>query len=933
MNKTSSSGGVSNGRSSGFLVLLALLLVVLAALFYKSFSANQVLFSNDGPLGIINADCNRTQLSTHASVWQDLNWFGSEGIALPPSFTAVLLWLLQPPMLYAKFAAPIGLLLLGLSAWLFFRQLRLAPIACILGGLATALNSDFLSTACWGIVAQSLCIAANFLALAALARVAETSPLRAWVRVILAGLAVGMGVMQGWDVGALFSLFVAAYVLYQALFMDEGSRDIGRKAGRGVAQVVIVAAFAVLISTATLTSLIGTQIGGVSGMAQDEATREARWQQATEWSLPKKEILQAVVPGLFGYRNYWHMYDDQQPKDDQYWGLIGENEAAEFWRLSGTGLYAGVFVVMVALWGIFQSLRKTGSPFTTNQRRAVRFWAGVLAVTMLLGFGRYLPFLYRLFYALPYASTIRNPTKFLHVFSWALVIVFAYGMHGLYKAFMENAADRAGGLVADFKAWWARAATFDRAWLAGCIFSIGIAIVAGIIYAGKFDELVKYLPTVGIPDDQAAGIAHFSIASVAWLVFFLVLATVLLLFIFVGRLSGPNAVWGGALIGVLLLMDLGRADQPWIVYLDTAYKYADDPIINFFADKPYEHRVGALLWADPKDPQYKILYTMYGTAWKQHLFWYHNIQCVDIVQEPRVGLDKTQFLMALRPDAAYPPGLMRLWELSGTRYLLGENGIAPYLNQQIDPQKQRFKVAQLPDGRPATFKLALKPGAPPFENPSGIDLMSRSADFTTVLDSNGPLSVIEFTGALPRASLVPNWQVNTNSDETLQTLASPAFDPSQTVLVADSMPAPPPPGPTAGTGTVSITSYAPKRIALAADINSPCVLLMADRYNPKWKVTVDGKPDKVLRCNFVERGVYLTPGKHDVVFSFSGDYTTFAISLGAAIFGVLLCGWLALTKEPEPAQASETPEPAAMKDAPTKPQPGTGPTKKQTKGN
>lgn len=910
-------------------MLLALLFVVLAALFYKSFSANEVLFSNDGPLGIISSECKVTDFRTAAGVWQDLNWFGSEDVSGSPNISMFILMLLKP-LLYAKFAAPIGLLLLGLSAWLFFRQLRLAPIACILGGLATALNSDFLSTACWGIVAQSLCIASIFLALAALARVTESSPWRSWIRVVLAGLAVGMGVMQGWDVGALFSLVVAAYILYQALFMDERTPDMGRKAGRGITQVVIVVAFAVLISTATLTSLVGTQIGGVSGMAQDEATREARWQQATEWSLPKKEILQVIVPGLFGYRNSWHMYDDHQPKDDQYWGLIGDSGDGSMWRLSGTGLYAGVFVLMVALWGIFQSFRGTNSPFTSNQRRALWFWTGALVVTALLSFGKYLPFLYRLFYALPYASTIRNPTKFMHVFCWVLMIIFAYGMHGLYKAFMENASDQSGGLIADFKAWWGRAATFDRAWLAGCIFSIGIAIVAWIIYAGKFDELVKYLPTVGIPDDQAAGVAHFSVASVGWLVFFLVLATLLSLFIFIGRLSGPNAAWGGALIGVLLLTDLGRADQPWIVYLDTAYKYADDPIITFFADKPYEHRVGALLWADPKDPQYKILYTMYGTAWKQHLFWYHNIQCVDIVQEPRVGLDKTQFLMSLRPDAANPPGLMRLWELSGTRYLLGENGIAAFLNQQVDPQKQRFKVAHLPDGRPATFRLALKPGAPPFENPSGIDLYSKSADFITVLDSNGPLSVVEFTGALPRASLIPNWQINTNSEETLQTIASPAFDPSQTVLVADSIPAPPPPGPTAGTGAVSITSYAPKHIELAADINTPCVLLMADRYNPKWTVTVDGKPDKVLRCNFVERGVYLTSGKHQVVFNFSSDCTTFVVSFVTLVFGVLLCGWLALTRGPEPVQTSEPSEPAAVKDARTKPQTGAEPAKKKT---
>ena len=829
MNKTSTSDVVSTGRQPGFLILLVILVAVLAALFHRSFQPNQVLFSNDGPLGAISNKSVDTTLDTFGSIWSDLNWLGNEGIKRDPSMSVAIGMLLKP-LAYAKFAAPIGLLILGLSAWFFFRQLRLAPLACVLGGIATALNSDSFSTASWGIVVLPLCFAANYLALAAIARVTESSPCRSWVRVVLAGLAAGMGVMEGWDVGALFSLFVAAYVIFQSLFMDEKNPAVVQNLGRGIGRVVIVAAFAVLIATDTLTTLIGTQIGGVAGMAQDEASREARWDAATTWSLPKSEVLQIMVPGVFGYRNNWHMYDDDQPQDDQYWGLIGDNgPGSGLRRLSGTGLYAGVFVVMVSLWGILQSLRKGGSPYSVNQRRAIWFWSGVLVLTTLLAFGKYLPFFYRLFYALPYASTIRNPTKFMHVFSWALMIVFAYGMHGLFVAYMENPVKRVGGFFAQFKAWLATTVTFEKVWLAGSVLAIGASAVAWVIYSGKYNDLVKYLPTVGIPDEQAAGIARFSIQSVGWFILFLALAVGLLLLIFIGRFSGTRAKWGGAAIALLLLVDLGRADRPWIMYWDTDFKYSDDPIITFLADKPHEHRVGALVWADPKDQQFSMLYSLYGTAWKQALFWYHNIQCVDIVQEPRVGQDKIEFMQGIRAEPQNPPGLLREWELTSTRYLLGESGVVKYLNQQLDPQKQRFKLAQLPDGQPATFGLTLKPEIVYTQSSGKITntLLGReipspsSADFTTVLNSNGPLAVIEFTGALPRASLIANWRVNTNDAETLQTLADPNFDVHQTVLVADPIDHAPPPGPNPGTGTVAITDYAPKRIVLSADVNTP----------------------------------------------------------------------------------------------------------------
>src|SRR5579863_6567154 len=165
MNKSSSSTG--NRALPSLLILLGILVLTLGFLFSGSFVANQVLFSNDGPLGIISSQSARTTPGTFISAWQDLNWLGNEGITPDASVTALLAMVLQP-LGYAKFATAIGLLILGFCAWVFFRQLRLAPVACVLGAVATTINSDFLSTASWGIAPMPICIGANFLALAAM---------------------------------------------------------------------------------------------------------------------------------------------------------------------------------------------------------------------------------------------------------------------------------------------------------------------------------------------------------------------------------------------------------------------------------------------------------------------------------------------------------------------------------------------------------------------------------------------------------------------------------------------------------------------------------------------------------------------------------------------------------------------------------------------
>jgi hypothetical protein len=53
---------------------------------------------------------------------------------------------------------------------------------------------------------------------------------------------------------------------------------------------------------------------------------------------------------------------------------------------------------------------------------------------------------------------------------------------------------------------------------------------------------------------------------------------------------------------------------------------------------------------------------------------------------------------------------------------------------------------------------------------------------------------------------------------------------------------------------------------LQAKAGCPAVLLLNDRYDSDWKVWVDRKPETLLRCNYLTRGVYLQPGAHVVEF-------------------------------------------------------------------
>ena len=75
------------------------------------------------------------------------------------------------------------------------------------------------------------------------------------------------------------------------------------------------------------------------------------------------------------------------------------------------------------------------------------------------------------------------------------------------------------------------------------------------------------------------------------------------------------------------------------------------------------------------------------------------------------------------------------------------------------------------------------------------------------------------------------------------------------------------------------------------------MLLLNDKYDPNWQVWVDGQPAPLLRCNFIMRGVSLTPGEHTVEFHFLPPAGSLYVSLAAVALGLILCGVLVVARE------------------------------------
>jgi hypothetical protein len=584
-----------------------------------------------------------------------------------------------------------------------------------------------------------------------------------------------------------------------------------------------------------------------------------------------------------------------------YWGGVGRTPALDRYfdggrqgiepsgpgvsmRFNGGGGYAGILVALVAAWATAQSLRRKDSAFTNGQRKLIWFWAAILIASLLFSWGRFAPMFYGLLYKLPYFSTIRNPTKFLLVFSWAIVILFGYGVHALSRRYLEVPGGN-GSISGQLKNWWAKVRGFDRNWTSFCVAALLGSALLWAAYASQKPHLVKYLQSVGFPDlAMAQQIAAFSVGEVGWFILLLAAAIALCVMVIAGAFSGQRAKLGGLLLGGLLVLDLGRANLPWVVHWDYKQKYevgSLNPVLEFLRQKPYEHRVAAL----PFEPRqqlrmYDYLFGgsgLYRIEWAQHHFPYYNIQSLDIIQMPRVPEDVKAYLDALSPRSETGVALIaRHWQLTNTRYLLGAAGYLDVLNQQLDPAQHSFRIVQ-------RFDVVVKPG---------ISQLTRLEELTAAPSNDGDLALFEFDAALPRAKLYGNWQVNTNDADNLKTLADLNFDPAKTVLISTPQKDLPATATNENSGSVEYKSYAPKHIVLNAQATVPSVLLLNDKYDSHWRVTVDGRPAELLRCNFIMRGVRLAPGPHTVTFDFALSNKPLYVTLAGLITGVLLCIFL-----------------------------------------
>jgi hypothetical protein len=85
--------------------------------------------------------------------------------------------------------------------------------------------------------------------------------------------------------------------------------------------------------------------------------------------------------------------------------------------------------------------------------------------------------------------------------------------------------------------------------------------------------------------------------------------------------------------------------------------------------------------------------------------------------------------------------------------------------------------------------------------------------------------------------------------------------------------------------SVTVTRYEPQRVEIVAELRRPGLVVLADRFDPGWFLTIDGTPAPIFRTNRLMRGAAVKAGRHTLVYTY--DPASFRIGAGISVAGLV----------------------------------------------
>ncbi len=739
------------------------------------------------------------------------HWMG-EALWGMPGLQGFHLWALAMGTLSAEtFMNVYHGLCLALAGWLLALYLRdkgLRSAACVFGGLVAFWVGTNLTLTYAGHVGKYGLMVFLSLAVFALGRWGKTGRVE-WS--LVAGVAAGAMFLEQSDVALFCALLLAPVGVFEAA-RAAGSWQITALAKKSWGAALVAT---LLVGGASM-SVVGA---GVTEVPKGEDPAE-RWSYLTQWSQPPDESLDFIAPGWTG----WRSGEETGP----YWGKMGRSEGWEttrqgFQNFKLENVYVGVLPLLFALIAVAAAFRWRKE----KNAATIALWGGLCVLALLLAFGKYFP-LYRPLSLLPGFSSIRNPNKFIHFFQMAWGVLAAFGLDAALR--MEGRTARkwiwGSGIVATVfllsgLALWADLSTnamgrviqWNRAFsvtYAGGAFVLGAAVL-WLLSQNVFHSVEKNFPQCGKKG------AEFSTggkkSSTVWKTF-------------LRRLSA----WGVWIPALVVVFDAAVILAPKYIQTMPPGYVAENDLVRYLKREVGFNRTAMAT----QDGFYNL--------WLTYLFPYHGISSVNVTQLPRPPADYTAFWSSVKDP-------VRGWRLAAVSHVLVHAQVAAQLmaNPAWASQLERVWAYQ-----------------PQNDGQGGVATPMVPAG------RNAPELVLRLKPVPPRVAAVPSWRV-VSDEEALRTLNDPSFQPYSSLLLPEgTKTSGPPSGDPGPLPVVTVSRLIPGRYEFTVENHGPTWVRVAEKFDPGWKATVDGKSVPVTRCDYMFQGLaFEEAGTHEVVLKYA----------------------------------------------------------------
>src|SRR5260370_27153436 len=169
----------------------------------------------------------------------------------------------------------------------------------------------------------------------------------------------------------------------------------------------------------------------------------------------------------------------------------------------------------------------------------------------------------------------------MHPFQLALLILFAYGLQGLSRRYLDIAIAHSVSFSEQLKSWWAKASSFEKKWTIGSGFAVGLSFLGFLIFVSGSNDLQQHLASTGLDEIQARAIVRFSHGEFGWYLLFLIPSAAAVVAMMSGALARRRAKWAGLFLRLILLAHLCRANQPCIIHYHYPPKPTTTPLTPF----------------------------------------------------------------------------------------------------------------------------------------------------------------------------------------------------------------------------------------------------------------------------------------------------------------------------------------------------------------